>query len=469
MAVQWNYRLGTCAEQRSGSNGLDASRNRGAQRWRKSDARNMSGHPSGSAPEARAEAGAAAAGSDIAWYLGRDGQQFGPVDDTEFRRLATSGQLLPTDLVWREGFAEWVAVATLPPMTPPAPVAPPPPRAPEPAVTHPTARATGQPAQARATTPERPREGVPERQAAQANGTARIERAPPPKADRRGSLRRGGRKLGRGLAWTAILVFFAITLGAAYLVVAGDKNLLRIATAMIPSFGDRLVATAPIGGFAKTTEATDAAMQKSLLWQVLKKYHATWYAARVQDATAAMVANKSEAEVANALLQEVVKLRRQFAGDAMSAPTTRLKSIMTLFTANLSRMRAVSVDTCYQFVSAGEGAPAVVAQLQAPEQTSALQGQLAAIFEAVEEGRKTPRIYPKPRPEDYDSLVSILEGRGWKTADMQLFSDSAALAKASPETVCRLITDWFESQLQVTDPDIQQRLIVDSLKPVVAG
>ena len=265
------------------------------------------------------------------------------------------------------------------------------------------------------------------------------------------------------------MTFFALTLGAAYFVVAGDKNLLRMATALIPSFGERIVATAPIGGFAKTPEATDIAMQKSRLWQVLKRNHAEWYAQRVREATEAMQANKTDSEVANLMMQAVVKLRREYAGEATSAPFVRLKSIVTLFTSNLGRMRAQNIDTCYQFVSAGEGAPAVVALLQSPEQTSALQAQLVAIFEAVAEGHKTPRIYPRPKPEDYDTLVTILEERGWKNADMQLFSDSAALAKASPATVCRLVTEWFESQLAIQDPDIQLRLIVDSLKPVVAG
>ncbi len=275
--------------------------------------------------------------------------------------------------------------------------------------------------------------------------------------------------IGRGLLWAAIAAFFAITLTAAYLVVASDKNLLRMATALIPGRGEKVTVTAPIAGFARTTEATDQALQKSVLWQVLKKYHGDWYAERVREATEAAVANKSQGEIASAMMQGVVKLRRQYAAEATSAPVARLKSIATLFTANLVRMRAHSIDSCYQFVSAGEGAPAVVTLLQVPEFTSTLQAQLVATFEAIEEGRRATRIYPQPKPEDYDVLVKLLEARGWKNADMQLFSDSGALAKASPETVCRLVTEWFESQLAIDDPDIQLRLIVDSLRPVVAG
>ena len=277
------------------------------------------------------------------------------------------------------------------------------------------------------------------------------------------------RSLGRGLVWVAIAVFFAITLTAAYLVVSGDKNLMRMATAMIPNFAERVVATSPIAGFAASAGANDAAMQKSLLWQVLKKYHPEWYAARVAEAAESVRAQKPDADIAADMMQAVVKLRRENAGDAYSAPAARLKSIASLFAANLARMRASSIDQCYQFVSAGESAPAIVALLQSPEHTSALQAQLAATFEAINEGHRTPRVYLPPRPADYDALVKVLEKRGWQRSDMQLFSNSQALAKAAPETVCRLVTEWFESQLAIDDPDIQLRLIVDSLRPVVAG
>ena len=52
---------------------------------------------------------------------------------------------------------------------------------------------------------------------------------------------------------------------------------------------------------------------------------------------------------------------------------------------------------------------------------------------------------------------------------MQLFSDERALARAGPEKVCQLVHDWFAAQLALKDPDMQLRLLVDSLKPVVAG
>ncbi len=47
------------------------------------------------------------------WYYARDGQQHGPVNGERLKELATSGKLQPTDLVWREGMAEWAQAGTV--------------------------------------------------------------------------------------------------------------------------------------------------------------------------------------------------------------------------------------------------------------------------------------------------------------------------------------------------------------------
>ena len=41
------------------------------------------------------------------WHYARHGQQFGPFSVEEFRRLASDRRLLPDDLVWRDGMADW--------------------------------------------------------------------------------------------------------------------------------------------------------------------------------------------------------------------------------------------------------------------------------------------------------------------------------------------------------------------------
>src|SRR5262249_1394904 len=68
------------------------------------------------------------------WYYAKNGQQLGPVSTETLQRLAETGQLQPSDLVWKEGmpswapaqlvrgvFAEAVPVAPAPPTVVPAP------------------------------------------------------------------------------------------------------------------------------------------------------------------------------------------------------------------------------------------------------------------------------------------------------------------------------------------------------------
>jgi hypothetical protein len=52
---------------------------------------------------------------------------------------------------------------------------------------------------------------------------------------------------------------------------------------------------------------------------------------------------------------------------------------------------------------------------------------------------------------------------------MALFSDERELAKAPPDKVCQMVHDWFAAQLGLADTEAQMRLLVESLRPVVAG
>ncbi len=47
------------------------------------------------------------------WYYAIDGQQHGPVSDRELHNLAGSGGLQPTDLVWQDGFGDWMPASTV--------------------------------------------------------------------------------------------------------------------------------------------------------------------------------------------------------------------------------------------------------------------------------------------------------------------------------------------------------------------
>ena len=41
------------------------------------------------------------------WYYAKGGQQHGPINVEGLKQLAATGQLQPSDLVWREGMAAW--------------------------------------------------------------------------------------------------------------------------------------------------------------------------------------------------------------------------------------------------------------------------------------------------------------------------------------------------------------------------
>jgi tetratricopeptide (TPR) repeat protein len=46
------------------------------------------------------------------WYYAKGKQRHGPVTDAQLRELVASGQLLPTDLVWKAGMKSWAAAAS---------------------------------------------------------------------------------------------------------------------------------------------------------------------------------------------------------------------------------------------------------------------------------------------------------------------------------------------------------------------
>ena len=51
------------------------------------------------------------------WYYSQGKARLGPVSSLELRELAALGQLQPTDLVWKDGFAEWVAASKVKDLT----------------------------------------------------------------------------------------------------------------------------------------------------------------------------------------------------------------------------------------------------------------------------------------------------------------------------------------------------------------
>ena len=54
------------------------------------------------------------------YFYARGEEQFGPVSGGQLKALATSGELEPTDLVWKEGMPDWVEARRIKGLFPPA-------------------------------------------------------------------------------------------------------------------------------------------------------------------------------------------------------------------------------------------------------------------------------------------------------------------------------------------------------------
>jgi hypothetical protein len=70
--------------------------------------------------------------NEIEWYYAHDEQQFGPVSTVDLKRLAERGDLVPSDLVWRQGMSDWVQASEVKGLFQPQPTAAQPPAAPTP-------------------------------------------------------------------------------------------------------------------------------------------------------------------------------------------------------------------------------------------------------------------------------------------------------------------------------------------------
>lgn len=389
--------------------------------------------------------------SSTQWYLAREGQQFGPISEAELAKFIELGHLQPNDLLWREGFPDWrPAMVVFPPRT----------QAPQRSAAGPRTAATSPP------THQPSSLQVHASDTASRARTGRGEEGP-------GTEQRRGRG-----ARTAMVLLIIAALGAvtwfAYPYRDRLKDLMGAMPSLAPSdafaIADRKsLEVPPLIGFTDTPEVTDAKLQSTALWRVIKREFPDWYTQRLDESATLARASKDDAAIGQQMARKLVELRRQQVANALSATLPRLKSVATAFYDNLVQLRRHSTDACYGFISQGEANPAIVTMLQGSAHTAHLQAQLTSVFEAVAEGRKQPRVYPQPRQTDYDKLAADLAKRGWTPTDMKLFSDERALAKAEPEKVCQMVHDWFAAQLSLTDPEAQMRLLVESLRPVVAG
>jgi hypothetical protein len=474
----------------------------------------------------------------IEWYLARDGKQHGPLSDLELGKFIELGQLRPSDLVWREGFADWQAASAAfphvfappaPALRMPAPMAADRPAAPmlgparsEPTLDEPMARGHAGPGPSDLTAPpeEAPdrvtlrEQRRAERRAARQSEAAAAQGDRPDEEVSIGEPRlpegyheeedEPPRRRGRGgvLRMAMVVVVLAATLGAGGWLLVSKRLELMTALGLAPAKATRAALATPppqkvasagprsdagsnappparaeardgttpdAAPFSAEETAVDRRLQSDAVWQLVKGEFADAYRAHVAkvaklegegaDAQALLVAN----------IEMLVTLRRKHQALALGASLPRLKAIAATFLASLTHLGSKDGEACFGFISQGETAKSVVPLLSRAETGKVVLQQFAAVLEAAVEGRRSPRAWPGPRQSDYDTLAQELGTRGWKEADMQLFADPRALAREPAPRVCKMLGDWFAAQLAVRDPDVQLRLLVDALRPVVAG
>jgi hypothetical protein len=494
------------------------------------------------------------------WFLARDGQQHGPISAAEMSKIIELGYLLPNDLVWRQGLADWQPAASVfPPKTaaetPPTPAptsagaaiaartapgsasapgndAKGDPVADRSAATNrtqaPSAKATDpreiiaqeaarreesarrareefQPGGPRQAMPHGMQRGEPQRgepmSGARDPASRRIDPVPPARArapeaasSRSGpetSNQKSGpsdtheddwddtprRRIPR-LAVASLLMIVLLGGGAFALHTTGhlDSLLARLSfTSSEQKSATPVVVAKPDArkqaqaGFSDKPAAVDQSFQRTELWRLLKTEFPDWYQQRVLETARLKSEGKPDKDISQQLAENLVALRRKHVTDALAASPQHLKSVASSFLDNLERLSKHSIDACYGFISQGETSPLIVELTQSSEHTPALQQQSAAIFAAIAEGRRSPAKHPPPTRDDYDKLAIQLAKRGWSPIDLQLFSDARSLARATPERVCKMVQDWFAAQLAVGDEEVQVRLLIEALKPVVAG
>ncbi len=214
---------------------------------------------------------------------------------------------------------------------------------------------------------------------------------------------------------------------------------------------------------------TDSTLQKIPVWSLIKREYPDWYSAQVSAAEKLVAEKKPDNDVAMLLAQGLVNLRRQNADKALAASSDKLQKIAETFLAHLKALKAQSVSACFGFISRGEISPAVVQMMEHPESATALNAQADAVFEAISEGSRSPVKHEAAVKGDYDILIKELSKLGWKEEDLQVFSNPKLLAKREPEQVCKLVQEWFVAHLAVEDKSVRDRLLYETLKPVVSG
>lgn len=274
--------------------------------------------------------------------------------------------------------------------------------------------------------------------------------------------RRGAR---RAVAMLAILALFG---AGGWLAYKNRDALTEAGRALLNSPPATSGSTAATVTAAQARDLDDR-VQMKLVWNVVRKEFPDWYGERLKETAKLSAEKQPEEAIVKHIVESLVALRRQNADKALAASTATLRGIASAFLENLKSLSEQGPTVCYGFISQGETSPPVVELMRSSGKNRYIEAQTTAIFEAIAEGRRSPSAHERPSKADYDLLADQLTQLGWSQADLQLFADPRALARATPERVCKMVQDWFTAHIVIQDQQTQERLLVETLRPVVAG
>ena len=228
-------------------------------------------------------------------------------------------------------------------------------------------------------------------------------------------------------------------------------------------------ASAPTALQASQPANQKLGLLKTKFWQVLKQQDSDWVRRQEDAITKLRKQGKTVDERLAFAVSAIVDWRRSNADKVLTASPDHLRSLARTFVANLKYLVSKDVQACYGFISKGELSPAVLPLYKDARQAGILGTQTEAIVAAAKNTGGKSTQYLQPAPPDFNKLAQLLIKRGWSEGDLKMFSDPTALSSAPAAKVCKLVTEWFDTQLQMPPSDLQMRLLATSLQPVVRG
>ncbi|MBS0252302.1 MAG: DUF4339 domain-containing protein [Proteobacteria bacterium] len=474
------------------------------------------------------EAKMTAQASDIQWYIARDGKQHGPLTDIEMRTFVAHNYLRISDLIWRPGMPEWQTAPNVfptafealgqEPKHASAPASAPVPQPQASTFAQPTATHDARGIDYESDVAPRPDRNLIKRLAiagvaiavigggafgftnyrgaimdmvSGSNGTsadnAPVVAAPsdPSSSSTTASADQSAQPPASDTAQTANNTSASTTTPTNDVISSAPPTDTTTTSSVSPSATDassspppssqtQVAAVEPQSPTPPPPPAVDGSpldlrLQTVPVWALIKREYPDWYSNEISSANKLVADNKPDSDVATLLAQGLVTLRRQNADKALEASPEKLQAIAEAFLNHLKALRAQSVSACFGFISKGEMSPAVIQTMEHPETATALNAQTDAIFEAISEGSKSPVKHDSAVKSDYDILIKELGKLGWKEEDLQVFSNPTLLAKREPEQVCKMVQEWFIAHLAVQDKAVRDRLLYETLKPVVSG